>query len=357
MNLSIRHILRAPLNSFPTLTSRYKTFPNLLPSNAAYQVRRLQLPPVKDSSREKCSLKEEATLEENTISGAHTRPKEKAPPESILSPVANTTSHSSQLPKWIPSRKLEHYSNLSHFMLQESLAPLLKENGGKWVLTSDGMGMRRIFKFNGFKDTWNFMNAIAAKCKQEKHHPEWVNIYNKVFIHWTTHDRPGLSAIDILMAEFCDRQATIHKEVEEQETQEISNDIEIIKNEKLLNHAREIEDENASENSKTANVTQEKAPTPENKVQASPKEKSKSSQHSEVYRKSKEMKGLQAEEKALQRTIDMKDIVRKAQEMRQRREAHQELLRQHKEKREKREEQERAENGGFLLSKIPGGEK
>lgn len=36
-----------------------------------------------------------------------------------------------------------------------SLQPLLKVNGGRWDLSSDrGLGMRRIFKFKGFKDAW-----------------------------------------------------------------------------------------------------------------------------------------------------------------------------------------------------------
>ncbi|CAD6447721.1 d9108652-156c-4e1b-b1d9-7e14f2dad086 [Sclerotinia trifoliorum] len=355
MNLSIRHILRPCLYSFPTLTPRYKTFPKLLPSNAVYHVRHLQLPAVTNSSEEKCSSEEEATLEENTIPGAHTRLEEEAPPESTLSPLTDITSNSSKVPKWEARKEAEHSSDLSYITIQQSLRPLLKENGGKWVLTSDGMGMRRIFTFKGFKDTWNFMNAIAAKCKQEKHHPEWVNIYNKVFIRWTTHDLPGLSSSDILMATFCDEQATIHKEVKEQESQkEASDDIEITKNEEFLNHACEVGNKNGSENPKTPTVTLEKAPTPVNKATATPKEKSKTSKYSEVYQKNKEMKKLQAEEKAMQRTIDMTNILREAGEIRRRREAHKQLLRQHKERREKRE---RTENGGFLLSKISGGKK
>ncbi|KAJ8058649.1 hypothetical protein OCU04_012825 [Sclerotinia nivalis] len=356
MNLPIRHILRPPLHSFPTLTPRYKTFPNFLPSNSLYQVRRLQLPTLTDSSEEKCSLKEEAALEENSTPGVHTHPKENAPPESTLYPPTNITSNSSKVPKWKPRREAEHSTNPSDTTIQQSLKPLLKENGGKWVLTSDGMGMRRIFRFKGFKDTWNFMNAIAAKCKQEKHHPEWVNIYNKVFIHWTTHDLPGLSSNDILMATFCDEQAMIYKEIKEQENQkEVSDEIEITKNEEFLNHAREVGNENESENPKTANVTPKKAPkkapNPENKVKASLKKKTKPSKNSEVYQKYKEMKERQQEEKAMRRTIDMMNVLQKAEEVRRRREAHDELLRQHKEQKEKREEQERAENGGVLSPK------
>ncbi|KAF7857137.1 uncharacterized protein EAF02_011370 [Botrytis sinoallii] len=121
--------------------------------------------------------------------------------------------------------------------VQESLKPLLRENDGKWVLADDGMSVERVITFKGFKDAWNFMNAIAAKCKQERHHPEWVNIYNKVFIRWTTHDLPGLTATDILMAKFCDEQATIHKEVYNVSKESLS---ENTQQENFLNQAHQI---------------------------------------------------------------------------------------------------------------------
>ncbi|TGO36451.1 hypothetical protein BHYA_0124g00120 [Botrytis hyacinthi] len=127
--------------------------------------------------------------------------------------------------------------------IQEPLKPLLRENGGKWILADDGMSVERVITFKGFKDAWNFMNAIAAKCKQERHHPEWVNIYNKVFIRWTTHDLPGLTATDILMATFCDEQATIHKEVYNVSKEPLS---ENTQHENFLNQAHQIADKLSS---------------------------------------------------------------------------------------------------------------
>ncbi|TGO63155.1 hypothetical protein BOTNAR_0104g00020 [Botryotinia narcissicola] len=128
-------------------------------------------------------------------------------------------------------------SSSSVATMQESLKPLLRENGGKWVLADDEMSVERVNIFKGFKDAWNFMNAIAAKCKQERHQPEWVNIYNKVFIRWTTHDLPGLTATDILMAKFCDEQATIHKEVYKVSNESLSGNIQ---HENFLNQVHQI---------------------------------------------------------------------------------------------------------------------
>lgn len=36
----------------------------------------------------------------------------------------------------------------------KDLAPLLKNNGGKWVLIESGKGIERGFKFKGFKKCW-----------------------------------------------------------------------------------------------------------------------------------------------------------------------------------------------------------
>jgi len=99
----------------------------------------------------------------------------------------------------------------------KDLAPLLKDNGGKWSLIDSGKGIERGFKFKGFKKCWEFMNLVAPECVVKKHHPEWSNVYNTTFIRWTTHSPPGLSEKDVLMARFCDEKARECGEVEVKE--------------------------------------------------------------------------------------------------------------------------------------------
>jgi len=53
-----------------------------------------------------------------------------------------------------------------------------------------------------------FMNDVAAQCKTYKHHPEWSNVYNKVFVRWTTHTPRGLSTGDLTLADVCDKFAS-----------------------------------------------------------------------------------------------------------------------------------------------------
>ncbi|KAF2097592.1 transcriptional coactivator/pterin dehydratase [Rhizodiscina lignyota] len=89
-------------------------------------------------------------------------------------------------------------------------APLLARlctPGGRWAPSSHGRGIERSFKFRTFKKTWEFMDAVAAACRREKHHPEWANVYNLVHIRWTTHRPQGLSMKDLTMAQLCDEQA------------------------------------------------------------------------------------------------------------------------------------------------------
>jgi hypothetical protein len=45
-------------------------------------------------------------------------------------------------------------SNYSPEQGTKDLSPLLKANGGKWVLTESGKGVERSFKFKTFKKTW-----------------------------------------------------------------------------------------------------------------------------------------------------------------------------------------------------------
>ncbi|KAK4570222.1 hypothetical protein LTR86_002302 [Recurvomyces mirabilis] len=76
-------------------------------------------------------------------------------------------------------------------------------DNGRWQL-SGGDALERVFKFKTFKTNWEFMNKVAEKCKEQRHHPEWTNVFNRTAIKWTTHTPRGLSLKDTYMAKFCD---------------------------------------------------------------------------------------------------------------------------------------------------------
>uniref|UniRef100_A0AAF5DQC4 4a-hydroxytetrahydrobiopterin dehydratase n=1 Tax=Strongyloides stercoralis TaxID=6248 RepID=A0AAF5DQC4_STRER len=82
------------------------------------------------------------------------------------------------------------------------LMPLL-ENGWKKVNNRDVINKVIIFKdFN--KIAFGFMTRVALMAEKMNHHPEWLNVYNKVDITLSTHDVGGLSNNDIKLATFID---------------------------------------------------------------------------------------------------------------------------------------------------------
>ena len=78
-----------------------------------------------------------------------------------------------------------------------------KING--WEQTSDGReAYSKLFKFADFKQAFSFMTSLAMKAEQINHHPEWENVYNKVKITLTTHDKGGITELDYDMALFAE---------------------------------------------------------------------------------------------------------------------------------------------------------
>jgi 4a-hydroxytetrahydrobiopterin dehydratase len=45
---------------------------------------------------------------------------------------------------------------------------------------------------------------VAFYAESHQHHPEWLNVYNRVEITLTTHDVDGLSDKDLKLARFID---------------------------------------------------------------------------------------------------------------------------------------------------------
>ncbi len=43
-------------------------------------------------------------------------------------------------------------------------------------------------EFDDFNAAFDFMTVVAQLAEQHQHHPEWRNVYNRVWISLTTHD-------------------------------------------------------------------------------------------------------------------------------------------------------------------------
>ena len=79
------------------------------------------------------------------------------------------------------------------------VAALLAEQPD-WTICADGKAIERTFKFDDFNAAFGFMTRVALYADKHDHHPEWLNVYNRVAITLTTHDADGLSQRDAAMA-------------------------------------------------------------------------------------------------------------------------------------------------------------
>ena len=80
------------------------------------------------------------------------------------------------------------------------LTEALLELGEDWVLAEDKKSISRVFKFKNFSEAFGFMTRAALAAEKLNHHPDWHNSYNKVEVSLTTHDKGGLTDLDIRLA-------------------------------------------------------------------------------------------------------------------------------------------------------------
>jgi 4a-hydroxytetrahydrobiopterin dehydratase len=68
-----------------------------------------------------------------------------------------------------------------------------------------GGTIAREYLFADFAEAFGFMSEVALIAERRNHHPEWSNVWNRVFVTLTTHDANGLSMNDIELATLMDR--------------------------------------------------------------------------------------------------------------------------------------------------------
>jgi 4a-hydroxytetrahydrobiopterin dehydratase len=91
-----------------------------------------------------------------------------------------------------------------HRISEDEITPYL-QSLALWALDTELKAISREFRFSDFGQAFMFMTQVAEAAETHNHHPEWRNVYNKVWVTWTTHDVDGLSLKDIQMAKICDQ--------------------------------------------------------------------------------------------------------------------------------------------------------
>lgn len=74
-----------------------------------------------------------------------------------------------------------------------------------WQLHEDAGGqIHREFTFTSFAQAFAFMTEAAMAAERADHHPDWRNMYKRVWVTLTTHESQGLTQKDISLAQAMD---------------------------------------------------------------------------------------------------------------------------------------------------------
>lgn len=67
--------------------------------------------------------------------------------------------------------------------------------------------IHRAYRFKDFNAAFGFMARAALMAEKLDHHPEWLNVYNRVEVTLATHDADGVTELDVTLATFMDQAA------------------------------------------------------------------------------------------------------------------------------------------------------
>ena len=88
-------------------------------------------------------------------------------------------------------------------LIDENQINYFIEKNPSWIISNKSI--QKEFEFNNFVEAFGFMSKVALLSEKIDHHPNWQNTYNKVKIELTTHDKGGITANDIKLAESIDK--------------------------------------------------------------------------------------------------------------------------------------------------------
>ena len=60
--------------------------------------------------------------------------------------------------------------------------------------------LHKEFQFESFNQAFGFMTRAAMEIEKMNHHPEWLNVYNRITVELITHDAGGITKNDVTLA-------------------------------------------------------------------------------------------------------------------------------------------------------------
>ena len=79
-----------------------------------------------------------------------------------------------------------------------------------WSLVPNKEAITKTYVFKDFNEAFGFMCRSALKAEAINHHPEWLNVWNRVEITLSTHDVGGLTTLDLELASFMETTAQLY---------------------------------------------------------------------------------------------------------------------------------------------------
>ena len=76
-----------------------------------------------------------------------------------------------------------------------------------WRAGKDRKAVEKSFRFADFNTAFGWMTRVALVAEKMDHHPEWLNVYNRVDVVLITHDAGGVTQSDVVLGQFMDAAA------------------------------------------------------------------------------------------------------------------------------------------------------
>jgi 4a-hydroxytetrahydrobiopterin dehydratase len=73
-----------------------------------------------------------------------------------------------------------------------------------WSEVSGRDAIAKEFRFKDFSAAFGWMSRVALAAEKMDHHPEWLNVYNKVSVTLSSHDAGGVTERDVKLAKVMD---------------------------------------------------------------------------------------------------------------------------------------------------------
>jgi 4a-hydroxytetrahydrobiopterin dehydratase len=67
-----------------------------------------------------------------------------------------------------------------------------------WEYVNEGIECS--YEFKNFKEAFSLMARVAFECEAQNHHPDWSNVYNRLYVRLSTHDANGVTEKDFKLA-------------------------------------------------------------------------------------------------------------------------------------------------------------